>query len=130
VPTQVSILGQCVLRPITVLLEGDTHNAPLTPACAKPQMALLIVVIKSLVQAKNLSNSLNSDAVDFFEQKLLAREIVEFGRTGRLMIRDGLGVFQCAAVLQIGRDAGGAKAVTTDGIATVSDVKQYRQYRQ
>jgi hypothetical protein len=76
----------------------------------------------------NVSNSLDFDPLDFLEREFLARAIIQFSRAWRLVIGDGLGVLQRAAVLQIGRSSGGAKGVTTGGIATVSHVEPYRRH--
>ena len=44
--------------------------------------------------------------LDLIERDLVRRPVVEFGGSGGLVGGDGLGVFEGAAVLQVGGDAG------------------------
>jgi len=54
------------------------------------------------------------DALNLIQADLIAGVVVEFGRLGRLMGRDLLGVLQGAPVEQVGSDAGGPEGVATD----------------
>ena len=63
-----------------------------------------------------LRTALDLDSFYFFERQFLTGAIVELGRAGRFVIRDSLGVLQCATVLQIGRNSGGPKCMTARGV--------------
>ena len=56
----------------------------------------------------------NQDALDLVERDLIVAAVVEAGCTGRLVIGHLLRHFELAAVPQVLRDPGRAKAVTAD----------------
>ena len=56
----------------------------------------------------------NHDPLDLVEVHLVPPPVIELGRPGAGMVGHGRGLLQRAAVLEIGRDAGGAKAVIAD----------------
>src|SRR5574337_793308 len=58
---------------------------------------------------------LNCNPFDLIERDLVAGAVVELGRPWRLVGRDSLGVFDGAAVLQVGSDAGGPEGVAAGG---------------
>jgi len=58
----------------------------------------------------------DSNSFDFIERKLLSRSVIELSGPGRFVVRDGLGVLERPAILQIRRDTGSPEGVATGGI--------------
>ena len=56
----------------------------------------------------------NHDPLDIVEVHLVPPLVVELGRPGAGVVGHGCGPLQSAAILEISRDAGGAKAVIAD----------------
>jgi len=59
-------------------------------------------------------SQLDRNPFDLIERNLVACAIVELGRTGAFVRGHGLGVFQRAAALKVGRNPRGAKCVTAN----------------
>jgi hypothetical protein len=55
----------------------------------------------------------NQDALDLVQANLVVAAVIELGRARRGMIGDHRGLLQRAAVLEVGRDAGGPEGVIT-----------------
>ena len=64
-----------------------------------------------------IATPLNHDPFDLIEADLVAGAVIELGGAGGLVGGDGLGVFDRAAVEQVGGDAGGAEGVAVGGDA-------------
>ena len=57
----------------------------------------------------------NQDSLDLIEAHVITSPVIEPRCARALVVGDFLGVFERAAVLQIGRDAGGSECVAPDG---------------
>ena len=61
-----------------------------------------------------VTSSLQSDALDLVKSDFVARPVVQLRRSRRFMGSNRLGVFNVAAIVQIGRDSGCAKRMATN----------------
>jgi hypothetical protein len=67
------------------------------------------------VTARGAAEATGLRALDLVERQSFLGVAIELGSAGTLVRGHGLNVFQCSAVLEIGRDAGGTESMAADG---------------
>src|SRR5829696_4569951 len=96
--------------PVSRLRLRDRRPPRPKPTTPEAVVSVVIVTLLRITSAYRVSQRTGERS----KADLVAAPVVKLGRAGRGVIGDHGGLLQCAAVLQVGRDAGGPEGVIAD----------------